>query len=358
MDWQNLSLGIAGIIISIVTFIVGYKQTIGARQARASAADSTITDVLLRRLVIEEYTLSVEDVESVIDGKAAELRVPASALRPTDQLADLLYVRVLESDLVSRDDRQRSLSAIGRLQKELAQRTSATIQDSRKPTKSRLLFIVLLALAASILGVGSVVVVSDGQGAGPYSLGAQFTLAFVLALIGAAAVTFRSTGLIGRERRINGPIVRDYSAYPEAPEGKLALAELGSLSPFSVRNLYQLGRDEEVSIQRGVDVGLAGNPECNLGLQELLDRRLVERLRDEKGKDVKNGSGIYGLTLGGRALARLLVVLNVPGQSDVPPPLYLQKYVKSEPKESGQCADVDSGSVPTLPGSVIDSLSS
>ena len=55
-------LGIAGIAISVGLFFVGYRQTIGAKKERIRSANDETEKILVRRIVLEEYTPRVEDI--------------------------------------------------------------------------------------------------------------------------------------------------------------------------------------------------------------------------------------------------------------------------------------------------------
>lgn len=45
-----------GVLVSVVFFVIGYRQTIGARKERAAAANRAVYKALLRRLVLESYS--------------------------------------------------------------------------------------------------------------------------------------------------------------------------------------------------------------------------------------------------------------------------------------------------------------
>lgn len=47
-------LGVVGVALTILFFVVGYRQTIGARKERARAANKAATDAIFRRLTLEE----------------------------------------------------------------------------------------------------------------------------------------------------------------------------------------------------------------------------------------------------------------------------------------------------------------
>lgn len=343
---QDIALGVGGILISLITFFVGYRQTLGARQARAHAADAVIIEVLLRRLVLEDLSLSFKEVRRVIRGKAADLRVSPSALRHGAQIADLLYSRVLESDLISAADRERSLAAIKVLQKEATVVPNDGVEGTGRPNRLVRVMVgtVLVVLPAGI-GTVAVALASGDAGRRDPDLLMQFGIT-VAALVGVATIMAIRRGLPLPKNRLNedAPTVRELESFPEEPEGVHALRDLKTLSCFAVRNLYQLGEDEHVSLRAGTYVGMSGDPSVSLGLQELLDRRLVEHIKARSPRARRNGP-VYGLTPSGRSLARLLVagVMRPPPQED--PPAYLSAFVGSRKGEQ-DAVGVKGGAVP------------
>jgi len=65
-------LGILGIAVSVVLFLIGYRQTVGAKKERVAAADSEIEKILVRRIVLEGYVLKTADIERLAEGKARD----------------------------------------------------------------------------------------------------------------------------------------------------------------------------------------------------------------------------------------------------------------------------------------------
>lgn len=95
-----------GIAVSVFLFLVGYRQTVGARKERARAASSTLKRALLRRLVSEGYTPSLEDVGLLLSAKARDVAVSSDDLSTPDQLLEALYVEVFESELITGTQRE------------------------------------------------------------------------------------------------------------------------------------------------------------------------------------------------------------------------------------------------------------
>ena len=105
-------LGIAGIVVSLVLFLIGYRQTVGAKRERTFAAIAEIEKILVRRVVLESYSPKVQDIERLIEGKARDFRVARSDLISIEQLLNTLFTRIVESDLIPQTSRE---DIIGRI---------------------------------------------------------------------------------------------------------------------------------------------------------------------------------------------------------------------------------------------------
>lgn len=64
-----------GIFVSVFLFLLGYRQTIGARRERVKNANNTIIETILRRLIIEKYKPTKPDIGKLIEGKARDYKV-------------------------------------------------------------------------------------------------------------------------------------------------------------------------------------------------------------------------------------------------------------------------------------------
>jgi hypothetical protein len=72
----SIMLGAVGVALTILFFVVGYRQTIGARKERARAANKTATDAIFRRLTLEEaFETDSLSVNRLLYGWAIEARV-------------------------------------------------------------------------------------------------------------------------------------------------------------------------------------------------------------------------------------------------------------------------------------------
>ena len=105
-------LGVLGILISVVLFALGYKQTVGAKKERIRSANQEIEKILVRRIVIESYAPARLDIERLLQGKARDFRVSEAELLSEGQQLNAVYTRIVESDLIPTGQREEILDRI------------------------------------------------------------------------------------------------------------------------------------------------------------------------------------------------------------------------------------------------------
>lgn len=106
-------LNVLGLVLTVLFFVVGYRQTIGARKERARAANKRIIDTLFRRLTHEEnFSLSSSTVEKLLGGWALDARIRSSDMLGPDEVEAILIARVLENDYISAEQRQAIVTRI------------------------------------------------------------------------------------------------------------------------------------------------------------------------------------------------------------------------------------------------------
>ena len=94
---ENYLLSILGIAVSIMLFLIGYRQTIGAKKERIKSANSEVEKIMVRRIVLESYTAKPIDIARLIEGKARDFRVKVGDLLSDSQIMNCIYTRILET---------------------------------------------------------------------------------------------------------------------------------------------------------------------------------------------------------------------------------------------------------------------
>jgi hypothetical protein len=150
-------LGILGIVVSVGLFLIGYRQTIGAKKERIAVANAELEKILIRRIVLEKYTPSQLDLSRLIEGKARDYRVRPAELLSETQLLNTIYTRVVESDLIPAEQREEileriapvlSASEVTPVQEQLVEE----VASSRHIIRNTQVAITLMAILTSIVG--------------------------------------------------------------------------------------------------------------------------------------------------------------------------------------------------------------
>lgn len=163
---MDVLLGVAGIVVSVGLFILGYRQTVGARMERAVAANADLERLLVRRVVLEGYAPNREALGRLLEAKARDARVPVGALHSEKQLLNTVYSRLLESDLIPPDRRDALLSQVvpalivAEHQSLLEQLTFDVTESRRRYISQVTVFLLAMGSVASIIG-GAIAVLPE-----------------------------------------------------------------------------------------------------------------------------------------------------------------------------------------------------
>ena len=109
---DNFTLGMIGIAVSVSLYLLGYRRVFGAKKERISLCNSEIEKILVRRIVLEQYTPKTEDITRLIDGKARDFRVRPTELLSESQLLNNIFTRVVETDFISKEQRDEVLNRL------------------------------------------------------------------------------------------------------------------------------------------------------------------------------------------------------------------------------------------------------
>jgi HJR/Mrr/RecB family endonuclease len=142
------------IVVSVFLFVIGYRQTVGAKKERIKTANEKLIEIILRRLILEKYTPTKSDIRKIIEGKSKEFRVKPSDLFSAEQILSIVYTRVFESDLITQTQREETLERLIYLFEEEQKDVSEELEILPESRKTRLYYyIAALGLVSSVIGV-------------------------------------------------------------------------------------------------------------------------------------------------------------------------------------------------------------
>ena len=154
---ETYALTFLGILVSVGLFLLGYQKTVGARKERVKTANTDLEKVLLKRVVLESYQPTTDDLSRLINGKARDHRVKPRDLLSEVQLLETVFTRINESDFMTPDQRNEILT---RLSPVLLKAEEAPVEEIRvaelpslgKEVYSNTFIPVIIGIFASITG--------------------------------------------------------------------------------------------------------------------------------------------------------------------------------------------------------------
>ena len=157
MDLINILGAIFGTAVSIFLFLIAHRKTIGARHERVRSANAELERLLVRRVVLEDFDPTQEEIIRLIDTKARDFHI-----RPTDLLSDIqimnnIYTRIVESDFLLQEQRQNVLdritSAIRIMEEQpLQEQAVEQVASQKRQRSSTTYMLATAAIVASVMG--------------------------------------------------------------------------------------------------------------------------------------------------------------------------------------------------------------
>ncbi len=145
-----------GILVSLLLFLIGYRQTIGAKKERTKNANHSVHRAILRRMVTEEYTPKYKDITRVIEGKAREFQISSNDLNSEEQILNGLYTAVFDSELISSSQRilieEKLNSVFAEIEEEPIKTSYSDFQQMTFEKRKRFDNVGLMVMTTSILG--------------------------------------------------------------------------------------------------------------------------------------------------------------------------------------------------------------
>ena len=185
---DNYWLPLLGIFISIVLSMWGYRQIVSARRERIRAANSELEKVLIKRIVLESYQPTVDDLSRLIGGKAREHRIKRGDLFSETQLLETVFTRITESDFMTQDRRNEVLERLSPVFTRVEKASEDGIRTMELPRAEKRIYArttpaFIIGISASLLGAVVVIIISLLFEAGTFP-----TMSIIIAFVGSLAL--------------------------------------------------------------------------------------------------------------------------------------------------------------------------
>jgi hypothetical protein len=99
-SFVQILIAIVGVAVSVGLFLFGYRQTIGAYKERVHSANNSIETMLIRRIILESYSPSLQDVSRVIEANSRDYKVRQRDLWSESQVLNTIVTRIMGNDFI------------------------------------------------------------------------------------------------------------------------------------------------------------------------------------------------------------------------------------------------------------------
>lgn len=155
VDWSGYIQTGIGIVVSVILFLLGYRQTIGADKERARAASEAVYRAILKRVALEDYQPRLIDITRLVEGKAQQFQVKPKSLVTPEQLMSRLYADIYDNELIGPSVRGEIQKRVETALDELAKRDlgrETVFALSRNIIEGGSLLLPLLVVGAALVG--------------------------------------------------------------------------------------------------------------------------------------------------------------------------------------------------------------
>lgn len=233
IDFQTL----LGIAVSVFLFIIGYRETVGAKKERIRIANNEIQQTILKRIVLDSYNPTLDDLSRIIDGKSRDHRVKSNELLSPIQILNTLFTRIVESDFIASDQREKILDRLNPIivaaEKEPFEEIKE-IETSQKWNYFSIKFTLIAAILTSL--IGSLFTLYQKEVIPSKEMGLVFILSILIITFLTVILRFKES----QEEPSKSPTLQDYYTFEKEVES--------TLKKFSVLKEYG-----HVSAERGYD---------------------------------------------------------------------------------------------------------
>lgn len=280
----NFAMGVAGILITLLVFIIGYRKTIGARDERVKTANKDIALILARLIANPKVKVDKKTVEGIMRSKAREYNVSTEYLNDISIIIEDIVTKYIENEFMPEEIKNSLIEKARELLKEEKSEIRKTEFPDLARDKMRILMSTFTAMIAMII----VSIVSFGTMRPGLSHRAEFPtsllVAMSLSLSIATVMAFIKLSLDKQKRIRNDAIYRA----PMLEEIVFsALGEYFSGSKIEKELLFMDGMKIDFVIERGnesvpVEVKyILDSKSLTRAIEEL--RIFIERLKAKKG---------------------------------------------------------------------------
>jgi len=147
-DGQTIFTSVVGGLFSLVTFIIGYKKTVGARQERFRAANQELIASVLRRVAVEREVMDATQFQYIREAKAYRTSTPIQQLVVFDAALSVVLSEIIDNNFLDQPSKNAIIDLLAQSRKSSAEVSSQPLGgDSQLEQGPRALGLLSLGVA-------------------------------------------------------------------------------------------------------------------------------------------------------------------------------------------------------------------
>ncbi|MDO8725611.1 MAG: restriction endonuclease [Candidatus Methanoperedens sp.] len=146
----NLIIGILGIILTIITFYVTYKQTIGASIERKAAVRRDLVSSVSRLVAHDQLDVNQEIIQGLIRSKAREYNINFENMPNPIAIFEDSMTKFIENEFMSQETKKGLINKILSVQRSYLD-TAKIIGESKEEATEEIPFEILISTITSLI---------------------------------------------------------------------------------------------------------------------------------------------------------------------------------------------------------------
>lgn len=149
----NLIIGILGIILTIITFYVTYKQTIGASIERKAAARRDLVSSVSRLVAHDQLDVNQEIIQGLIRSKAREYNINFENMPNPIAIFEDSMTKFIENEFMSQETKKGLINKILSVQRSYLDTAKITGESKEEATEEIPFEILISTITSLIIGI-------------------------------------------------------------------------------------------------------------------------------------------------------------------------------------------------------------
>lgn len=146
----NLIIGILGIILTVLTFYVTYKQTIGANIERRAAVRRDIVSAVSRLMAHNQLDVTPDIIQGLIRSKAREFNINFENISNPIAILEDSMTKFIENEFMSQETKKELINRVLSVQQSCLD-VNKIAEESKEEDKEEIPFQILISTIVSLI---------------------------------------------------------------------------------------------------------------------------------------------------------------------------------------------------------------